>query len=89
MVLYLTYFIGFDKDVSTEIYHAYVALCYFTPLFGAMLADSYWGKYKTILWLSFVYLIGMALMAVSAIQFDDTSNGSLITVVLFYKTYMI
>ena len=25
------------KDVSTEIYHAYVALCYFTPLFGAII----------------------------------------------------
>lgn len=74
LVLYLTYFIGFNKDVSTEIYHAFVALCYFTPLFGAMVADSYWGKYKTILWLSIVYLGGMVLMAISAIQFDENSN---------------
>ena len=29
------------KDVSTEIYHAYVALCYFTPLFGAIIVRDF------------------------------------------------
>ena len=50
-------------------------MSYFTPLIGAMIADSYWGKYKTILWLSMVYLFGMVLLAVSAIPFDPNSNG--------------
>ena len=44
------------KDVSTEIYHAYVALCYFTPLFGAIivrdlhynLQDRTNSKYDTV-----------------------------------------
>ena len=52
----------YSKDISTEIYHAYVAVCYFTPLIGAVIADSYWGKFKTIFILSIVYVIGMFLM---------------------------
>ena len=40
-----------------------------------MLADSYWGKYKTIFILSIVYCLGMALMAVSAVEFDDSGTG--------------
>jgi len=71
LVLYLNQFIGFSKDVSTEIYHAYVALCYFTPLFGAIIADSFWGKFKTIFILSIVYVIGMFLMAISALNYSD------------------
>lgn len=71
LVLYLNQFIGFSKDVSTEIYHAYVALCYFTPLFGAIIADSFWGKFKTIFILSIVYVIGMFIMAISALNFSD------------------
>ena len=56
-----------DNDLSTIVYHTFAALCYFFPLIGGIIADSFWGKVKTILILSIVYLIGMVLMAVAAI----------------------
>lgn len=31
--------------------------CYLTPLLGAWLADSRWGRYKTIMVFSFVYMV--------------------------------
>ena len=31
--------------------------CYITPLLGAYLADSYWGRFKTILVFSIIYLV--------------------------------
>lgn len=37
-----------DDDSATAIYHAFNMLCYFSPLFGAMLADSLLGKYKWV-----------------------------------------
>jgi len=37
-----------DDDSATAIYHAFNMLCYFSPLFGAMLADSLLGKYKSV-----------------------------------------
>ncbi|KAF2938224.1 hypothetical protein DAI22_03g102300 [Oryza sativa Japonica Group] len=41
--------------------------CYLTPLIGATLADSYWGKYKTIAVFSTIYFLGMAALTFSAL----------------------
>jgi MFS family permease len=41
--------------------------CYITPLFGAYIADTYWGRYKTISYSLLVALIGHILMIVSSI----------------------
>ena len=46
LVIYLTQMLKMDNDSATAIYHAFNMLCYFSPLFGAMLADSLLGKYK-------------------------------------------
>lgn len=45
--------------------HDFVAMSYLLPLFGGMLADWFWGKYKTILYLSMVYVAGNIMLAVS------------------------
>lgn len=45
--------------------HDFVAMSYLLPLFGGMVADWFWGKYKTILYLSIVYAIGNILLATS------------------------
>ena len=46
LVIYLTQMLKMDDDSATAVYHAFNMLCYFSPLFGAMLADSLLGKYK-------------------------------------------
>ncbi|KAE8299286.1 Solute carrier family 15 member 1 [Larimichthys crocea] len=68
LVLYFKYFLRWDNDLSTSIYHTFVALCYLTPILGAIVADSWLGKFKTIIYLSIVYAIGQVAMAVSAIH---------------------
>ncbi|XP_051260728.1 solute carrier family 15 member 1 [Dicentrarchus labrax] len=68
LVLYFKYFLRWDNDLATSIYHTFVALCYLTPILGAIVADSWLGKFKTIIYLSIVYAIGQVLMAVSAIH---------------------
>ncbi len=45
--------------------HDFVAMSYLLPLFGGMVADWFWGKYKTILYLSIVYAIGNLTLALS------------------------
>jgi proton-dependent oligopeptide transporter, POT family len=45
--------------------HDFVAMSYLLPMFGGMIADWFWGKYKTILILSIVYLIGNLTLAFS------------------------
>ena len=45
--------------------HDFVAMTYLLPMFGGMVADWFWGKYETILWLSLVYACGSIMVALS------------------------
>ncbi|KAF4111991.1 solute carrier family 15 member 1b [Onychostoma macrolepis] len=74
LVLYFKYFIGWDNDFSTTIYHTFVALCYLTPILGAIIADSWLGKFKTIVYLSIVYTIGQVILAISTIHDITDTN---------------
>ncbi|KAF0989273.1 hypothetical protein HZS_3021 [Henneguya salminicola] len=58
-----------EKDNSISIYHGFNMLCYMSPLFGAILSDSYLGRFKTILYLSFIYAVGSIALAITAIPF--------------------
>lgn len=48
LVLYFRYFLKWDDDLATSIYHTFVALCYLTPILGAIVADSWLGKFKWV-----------------------------------------
>ncbi|XP_041055768.1 solute carrier family 15 member 1-like [Carcharodon carcharias] len=74
LVLYFRYFLRWDEDLATAIYHTFVALCYLTPILGAIIADSWLGKFKTIIYLSIVYTIGQLVISISSIA--DLSDGN-------------
>nr|XP_057907034.1 solute carrier family 15 member 1b [Doryrhamphus excisus] len=74
LVLYFKYFLKWDDDFATTIYHTFVALCYLTPILGAIVADSWLGKFKTIVYLSIVYALGQVVLAVSAIHDITDAN---------------
>ncbi|XP_071320717.1 solute carrier family 15 member 1b [Trachinotus anak] len=74
LVLYFKYFLRWDDDFATSIYHTFVALCYLTPILGAIVADSWLGKFKTIIYLSIVYAVGQVVMAVGAIHDITDAN---------------
>lgn len=67
LTLYFVNYLHWDKDLSTAIYHAFSSVCYFTPILGALIADSWLGKFKTIIYLSIVYVIGHVVKSVGAI----------------------
>lgn len=48
---------------STQYYHYFTFAVYFTPLIGGIIADVFFGKYRTILFLSIVYCLGHAALA--------------------------
>ena len=52
-----------SPNQAVEYYHQFASWIYFTPLLGALIADIFLGKYRTILWLSIVYCIGHAALA--------------------------
>ena len=62
-------FLGWTDNTSTAVYHAFLAFAYFMPLVGAIVADQYWGKYKTIIVFSMIYVLGHATKTVAAIPY--------------------
>jgi POT family proton-dependent oligopeptide transporter len=52
----------------TEKVHLFTFAVYITPLLGAFISDSVFGKYKTIIRLSIVYCAGHAALALMGIQ---------------------
>lgn len=57
---------------ATERFHHFVSLVYLTPLFGALLADIFFGKYRVIIALSVVYCMGHASLAVMGMAGEAT-----------------
>src|SRR6187455_3336326 len=51
----------------------FVSAVYFMPILGAILAEGFLGKYRTILWLSTVYCFGHF-----ALSLNDTRMGLLL-----------
>lgn len=52
------------QSEAKEIFHVFVAGVYFFPLLGGWISDRFFGKYRTILWVSVVYCVGHALLAI-------------------------
>ena len=68
MVSYLHLMDGRGSSVMNEAeatakVHLFNSAVYFTPILGALLADLFAGKYRTIIWLSLVYCAGHAALA--------------------------
>jgi len=55
-----------NENEAQGYYHLFVSAVYFMPLFGALLADSLLGKYRTIIALSLIYCLGHFALALDA-----------------------
>ncbi|KAK9499515.1 hypothetical protein O3M35_002540 [Rhynocoris fuscipes] len=75
--LYLVQALNYTESTSTIIYHTFVMLCYFTPLVGGIMADSWLGKYKTILYVSLFYALGNIVLAVSSVTVINIPHAAL------------
>eukprot|EP00835_Amoeboradix_gromovi_P002495 NODE_143_length_17796_cov_0.252020.p3 type:complete len:513 gc:universal NODE_143_length_17796_cov_0.252020:9845-11383(+) len=67
LFLFMTDYKHWTGDEATALIHSFNTLAYFMPLMGSILADSYWGKFRTILYLSLLYCCGSILIAISAV----------------------
>lgn len=63
---------------ANEITHTFNSMAYFLPIVGSVLADWFFGKYKVILYLSLVYCLGHAFLAI----FENNLDAFLIGLLL-------
>ncbi|NOT89473.1 MAG: MFS transporter [Lysobacter sp.] len=52
------------QGMAKEVFHSFVIGVYFFPLLGGWLSDRFFGKYHTIFWLSLLYCVGHACLAI-------------------------
>ncbi len=59
------------ESEAKDIFHVFVLGVYFFPLLGGWLSDRFFGKYRTILWVSLIYCLGHACLA----AYEDVPGG--------------
>lgn len=69
-----------SENEATTWYHLFSMVNYFTPIIGAVVADVLWGKYKTIILLSIVYVLGHLALAIDESRIGLTIGLTLIAV---------
>jgi POT family proton-dependent oligopeptide transporter len=65
LVIFMTTHLMIAAGNAEASYHLFVSACYLLPLLGGFLADRFLGKYKTVLYLSFIYCLGHFVLAMS------------------------
>ncbi len=66
LIIYLSSVMGQTAASAAVSVSIFQGTCYLTPLLGAYLADTLYGRYKTILAFSWVYFAGLVLLTASA-----------------------
>ncbi len=71
LVIYMTQYLYVttgDVNISEEsakgYFHLFTSAVYFFPIFGALISDIFFGKYKTIISLSLIYCLGHFILAI-------------------------
>lgn len=67
LTIYLVKILFFDDRTATQLYHTFTMLVYFFPLIGAIISDSFLGKFRTIFYVSIIYAIGCITLSISSI----------------------
>ena len=65
LALYITNVLLKDKDYATNVIHLFGFVNYFMPLLGAWVSERFWGRCRTILWISLFYCAGHGVLACS------------------------
>ena len=71
LTMYLQYQMAFGPDGAKERVHYFNAAVYYLPLLGGWLADKFFGRYRTILFLSLFYCLGHGALA----MFEGNASG--------------
>lgn len=62
------------QQTATSLTTFFQFLCYLTPIFGAILADQIYGKYRTIFISCIIYGVGLAILVLTSINIS-IDNG--------------
>ncbi|EUC46616.1 hypothetical protein COCMIDRAFT_35728 [Bipolaris oryzae ATCC 44560] len=68
--------LGLKQSGATAMTNFFQFWCYLTPLFGAIVADQYLGKYATIKWFSLIYMGGITILFLTSLPWAIRSGAA-------------
>ncbi|PMD40414.1 peptide transporter PTR2-A [Hyaloscypha variabilis F] len=77
--------LGLGQAAATRFTNFFAFFCYVMPVFGAIVADSFFGKVKTIIYFSVAYMLGLLILFVTSLPFAIESGyafGGLLTAMI-------
>ena len=77
LILYLTRVMGQESGHAALQVSLFEGTCYLTPLLGAWLADSRWGRYKTIMVFSIIYFLVCVVVWVDGLVQEQSEERAL------------
>ncbi|XP_040384278.1 protein NRT1/ PTR FAMILY 8.3-like isoform X2 [Oryza brachyantha] len=66
LVRYLTNVLQESNVDAARSVSTWIGTCFFAPLIGAFMADTFWGRYRTVVTCLSVYTVGMLVLTISA-----------------------
>ncbi|KAK6598039.1 POT family protein [Botrytis cinerea] len=67
--------LGLGHQTATALTVFFSMWCYFTPIFGAIVADQYLGRFKAICYFAVVYMIGLLVLVLTSLPVS-LQNGA-------------
>ena len=87
LVLYFTE-LGYSESIAVSLCAGVAALAYLSPLVGAILADSVWGRFLTIWRFGATYAVGLAIVTVAAYSLQYDKSLTVIRTMTFVGLFM-
>lgn len=91
LITYLTGSLGLSTATAAENVNAWTGTASLLPLVGAFIADAFLGRYLTIIFATLLYILALALLALSTLIASDcesdggaSSCSALLQVILFF-----
>ncbi|KAK9447610.1 POT family-domain-containing protein [Limtongia smithiae] len=69
--------IGLGQAKASALNYFFQFWCYVTPIMGAIIADQYWGKYRTIFLFALMYVTGLLILVTTSIPMAIANGASL------------
>ncbi|CAA0837081.1 Protein NRT1/ PTR FAMILY 5.10 [Striga hermonthica] len=88
LVTYLTGPLGQSTARAAANVNAWSGTAFLSPLLGAFIADSYLGKYRTIIFASLLYILGLGFLSLSAAlqHSDKTHSPPQLQIIFFFSS---
>ncbi|XP_048554025.1 protein NRT1/ PTR FAMILY 8.5-like [Triticum urartu] len=91
LVTYLTSVLHESNIDAARNVSTWFGTTFFTPLIGAFLADTYWGRYKTLVVFLSVYIVGMLVLTVSTTlpwMMQSSNHGEIHRITVYVGLYL-